>query len=421
VLLGWRTHRTWPWAAAGLLAGLAIYNKIDAVVPIAGLCVAAVVAYPRAVVEAISARPKTVAAGVTAAILGASPMVSFLFRALRAAGQMAGKVAFDEKLGSLWSTLDGSYFYRLMAGGGPYERIFEADAAPGGVLPHAFAATTVVCFLALVKRDRCHLDRNALVFTLTAALLTLGGLLVLPGAAQVHHMLNVTPWVHLTVAAGAWQLAAVLGRRAATWRIASATAVVAVVAAGSLAVGSRTFALLTETGGRGWWSSRLSPVLDAIDASATTRVVSLDWGFNEQILYLRPDVVAVEGFWDVDGKLKAHGRWRLEGGPETTYLAHGERFDLFGYGSRVLDVAETADDERVVVDKLYDERGELAFAVLRIRAPHRIEIERIGDGESAAGPAAHVVVAVEGEWPATWHEPLGGEAPRRGLRLIGPG
>ncbi len=120
---------------------------------------------------------------------------------------------FAERLQVAWSTLDGTYFFRLWTTGGRYERLFEIPDVPVGLL--GFAVLGSLPLLAAIAWRAPGLPplARALVFAAAAGGLTQLALLAMPGAQRVHHMMNVCPFPHLLVASALVALSTAPARR----------------------------------------------------------------------------------------------------------------------------------------------------------------------------------------------------------------
>jgi len=102
-------------------------------------------------------------------------------------------------------------------------------------------------------------------------------------------------------------------------------------------------------------------------------LVSLDWGFHEQALFLgggRPR--ALEPFWEASRRRARRQTWRFEGGPEHLYLLHERELDLFHLGPKLRTALRLLPDDAVRLERHRDRDGDVAFVSVRILRPHRI-------------------------------------------------
>jgi len=380
---GWRARRPAPLFAAGLLAGLGLYHKIDFGLSLAALGLALLVVHPRVVLDAWRARRRVLVPAALGLLLGLAPLLPALPNALGAAAEIEG--AAGSRLGLLRGvsmTLDGSHFFRLIASGGRVERLADVAPAPGTLLGVLLLAS----FAHLVLRARpgpaIRVRRGGLaaphergwLFVTLACVFGLGGLFLLPGAQHAHHVMNVHPLPHLAVGAS---LAAAWGGRGPRLvqglRRGVVAAVVAVAVLASVQTSTATWRLLAATGGRGWWSDALARFATEIDAETTPFVVSLDWGFHENLAFLRPDLTLREPTWKLTSLAQQRrGSWSFYGGPGTLYLFHPEPFDLLGFGPAFRDALGELDPSVYRVRRHEDRTGAPAFLSVELRRDHRL-------------------------------------------------
>jgi hypothetical protein len=381
---GWSERRSGALVAGGLLLGLGIYNRADFAVILVASAGALVVAAPGVLREALadrSRRPALVGAGV-ALVAGAAPMLLSLADLLTTSASHAiqQRGGVGEKLRVLWSVLEGSRFYRVIDAGGLFDRMFDAPAPRSGLGLAAIAAAPVA-FVSWLRRGRARddLDRVSL-FLLVAAFATGLGMLAVPGAVRAHHLLNLMPFPHLLVAAAGAQLWRGVGSRSALVRGGLALALAAILA-GNVLVVARTFDLIERTGGRGRWSDALTAVAREVEAEGTTRVVSLDWGFHEPLLFLTRRAELLQPIWRIPVAVRTRGEWRYEGGPRDLYLVHPAEYDLFGNGPPFLRAAERLaerEPDAVEIRRYTDREGGLAFLSVRFARPHLLVRRRSG-------------------------------------------
>lgn len=384
VTVGWQTRRSGLLAAGGLLAGLGVYSRADFAVVAAGLAVAFALAYPALAAEALRERRRGLLAAGIAGAVGASPMLLSLRELLQTslAPQLASRGGLAEKLRVLWSTLDGSRFYELMAAGGRFERAFQHEGPETGL------GLAVLGALALggarTLRDAAARQRGVpgalradARFPLLGALIATAATVALPGAVRAHHLLNAMPLFHVGVAAvgvDLWRRAD--GRRLGTRLLRGALALAfAAVLLSQIAGVRATYALLERTGGQGWWSDAIYALAADLEGAPTTRAVSLDWGLHEPLLFLTEDLALQQPLWRIRPAVRREGRWRWRGRGGEVYLLHPRRYDLFGYGPAFLAEARRAAErapERVRIRRYEDRTGEPALVSVRLDAPHRL-------------------------------------------------
>ena len=367
----WQRNSVRSALAAGLAFGLGFWAKIDFAVLLAGCALAAALAWPGEWRAGLRERRAQAGALLGGLLLGALPMLLNLRGVL---GAMADFGVGDprqwiQKPGALVAMFDGSYFHRLMRVGGNFEHMWEAPAAfrtPYGIV--FLLALPVLAASALRVRADGSRDRLSR-FVLVACAAILAALWFVPNASFLHHWTLVYPFPHLAIALAAlrlWQnppeglVAAEGARRAA--RAASALAVVAVLAGHLFAI-ERTERFLAETGGRGLWSEALHRFAAEIDGHPEVTVVSLDWGFNEQLAVLTDGPRLLEPVW----ALQRGETIRLDPDPNTIYLLHPEPYTILPWARSRLLASGAIDPARDEIREYKDRSGDTAFLAIRLR------------------------------------------------------
>jgi hypothetical protein len=365
VLLWWRNHRLRYALLAGLFAGLGFFNKIDFAVLLVSAGGAALAVFARSLWALVRARPVVIGVLCLGFALSAAPMI---LNALRILGLTAsGEVTYEagelgEKLNTTLAMYDGSYFYRLMDAGGLFEKMYETRSPVRSLLGIA----VVVAGAALVIFGLRKASQRDVLFLLLAALGSTLGVLVLPGAVRLHHSILAYPFPHLLIALAvvmAWEALRGSGvrRQAGRWAI---IASVSLVLYSQFRVIQRTQQLIRETGGRGRWSESFDAFCGQVKDRADLTIVSLDWGFNEQLICLTDQPNLVEPFWTL-------GRGPLPALPKATnviYLVHPPEYSLFAIGPRYLAAALAAGKD-VEVKPWNDREGHVAFYTIRCLTP----------------------------------------------------
>ena len=369
VLLWWRDHRLRFAFLAGLFAGLGLFNKIDFAVLLVGAGGAGLILFVRPLWVLLRARPVAIGAAFLGFALGAGPMIFAARRVLAivaAEGTSYEAGELGEKVNTTLAMYDGSYFYRLMDVGGLFEKMHE-----GGSPVHSLFSTGLLLAIAVIvifglrKRSPHLLRRNAL-FLILAALFTTIGALLLPGAVRLHHTVLVYPFPQLLVALAvvmAWEElhGSSVARRAG--RLAIAAGFLLLLCSQVRAI-QRTQHLIRLTGGRGRWSESFDAFCAEVKNRADLTIVSLDWGFNEQLVYLTAKPTVVEPFWGL-------GRDALPTLPMATniiYLVHPPEYSLSPVGTRYLAAAQAAGKD-VEVKPWNDREGHAAFYTIRYVGP----------------------------------------------------
>ncbi len=381
---GWRSRRPALFFAAGLLAGLGLYHKIDFALSLGSVSLALLAVRPRVAIDAWRERWRVLAPAALGLLLGLAPLLPALPNAVLAATQIeAATRSGPPLLPVLAMTLDGSYFFRLIAAGGRVEQLADVAPAPGTLLGVLLLLSFVPLAVRAIRGDLRQPHDRGWRFVAVACALGVGGLSLLPGAQNAHHVMNVYPFPHLAVGASLAALWA--GRGAGTDRGAGATRVLRAVRRGILATlfgaallanvqaSAATWQLLAATGGRGWWSDALDRFAAEIDADAAPFVVSLDWGFHENLAFLRPDVTLRNPGWKLMALAQQRqGSWSFYGGPGTLYLFHPKRFDLLGFGPAFRAALRELDPSSYRLRRHQDREGTPVFLSVELLREHRL-------------------------------------------------
>jgi hypothetical protein len=322
--------------------GLGFFNKADFSVFIAGLAAAAAIVYARPLWGRLRAWRWLLPLAFLGFGLGAFPIIHNLPRVLRSAatGDKAGPGDFSEKLHTMLSMYDGSYFFRLMEVGGVFRKMF---AAPSSVWSPFGAA---VLFSSLVLAVEATVWRSveftrAARFLLVSALLVTLGVFIVPGAVRLHHAVLVVPLPHLIVATAI----VVVWRRMPADAIAGGvlrglvTIALLVVLFGQAHALQMTRQTIAISGGRGYWSASMDDFCREIKGRSDLTIASLDWGFNEQVLFLTDEPRAEEPFWKFKPGAMLPSLNQLT---NVIYLAHPPDYSVFGFDRFYLDEARAA-------------------------------------------------------------------------------
>jgi hypothetical protein len=371
LLAGWRRASLLRMLGGGLCFGLAVYNKIDFAAPLAASALALALAAPRELLHGLRTRARDFAAATAGFAIGAAPMLAgagvALLVARSALATPSGAEVWREKIGALTSTLDGSYFDRLMLVGGRFDRMFDVEGAAASAFLVIYLLAVVFLLLQLV-RGRA-VPRAGTVFVLASALLSSLAILATPRAVRIHHVLGAYPFPQLVVALAVTQLANAW-RGAAGRTVAAAIALVAL--GGSLYVTQRTWDTIERTHGRLWWSDALTGFARELAAEPGAVAVSLDWGFHAQLRFLDRGLELREPVWRLLWAEPGALPIALEGDERTRYLLWDRRDSVFPLGAAFLDAVQRLGPERIEIRRHLDREGSPAFVSIRIAAPHRI-------------------------------------------------
>ncbi len=341
----------------GLFAGLGFFNKADFAVFLIAVSLAAVFCYWRQLVAAIRQHSSAVALACLGFALGAGPMLLKIPRmfALTISGPHPNAPGeMTTKLKTMLSMYDGSHFYRLMNVGGVFERMYEGSSGPKVAIGIAFILICVA-FCGLAYRRRIVKPR-AIAFLIVAMLLVTIGVFLLPDAVRIHHGFLVYPFPQLIIAA----LFSLLWGRKILVRVVAILAI-AIVCGSGLRTIAGTQKLIRETGGRGRWSESFDKFCRENRNRSDLTIVSLDWGFNEQLIFLTCTPQLAEPFWEFNQTLPP-----LPSNPNYIYLAHPAEYSVLKYDVAYLNQLQK-NGANAEITPHFDRQNEVAFYTIRFR------------------------------------------------------
>jgi hypothetical protein len=272
---------------------------------------------------------------------------------------------WQEKLAALRSTLDGSYFDRLMRAGGSFERMFEAPGAAAG----AFLLVYVLAILFLAARLVRRWE-PATAFVLATAVFSSLGILAIPRAVRIHHVLGAYPFPHYLVALAIVALAGDSPSRSLRRLAAAGVTVLAV--AGGVSTSLRTIDTIQRSHGKGRWSDATVQLADELAAEPGAVAVGLDWGFRAQLRFLDRGLDVREPIWEITRRSPEAPPWSFQGDGRVHYLLWDRDFAVFPVGPAFLEAVQGIDSSRVAIRRHADRDGDPSFVSVRIAGPHRI-------------------------------------------------
>jgi len=364
LFIWWQRRKWYQLFLASLFFGLGFFSKVDFVVILLGCGLALLLTHRREIVSAIKAGPGRFVLGSLGFLLVAGPFLAWEAGWILQRSQVgAAESGLVEKIRIILAMYDGSYFWRLMDAGGRFKHMFENSSA--GWSPFGLALLVAAVFLVVeVKRHfRTDSQCRLLAFLLLSALFITMGFLLLPGANRIHHALLVYPFPHLIITVALVRL----------WQRKPATAGedliqrVLVVGTGLMLIAGHLFAiqrtnlLIQETGGRGWWSDALGEFCDTVKGRTNLTIVSLDWGFNEQLLFLTDGPHLSEPLWH----RPPGGKFEFPLSPDTMYLIHPPEYLMLPYGAQILNHLQSTNSQPVQISTFRDREGQVAFYAIR--------------------------------------------------------
>ncbi|PYL36947.1 MAG: hypothetical protein DMF34_12180, partial [Verrucomicrobia bacterium] len=342
----------------GLFAGLGFFNKADFAVFLIGVTLAAAFCYWRQILAAIRQNSAAVALAGFGFALGGGPMVLKIPRMLALTISGPHPNAPGEtttKLRTLISMYDGSHFHRLMNVGGVFERMYDGASGSNALLG-VFLIIALVVFFTLAYFKKIAGGRP-IVFLILAGLLITVGVFALPDAVRIHHAFLVFPFPQLIIAT----------LIALTWNPTPSRFIgllaTAIICVGGLVSIAATQKLIRETGGRGRWSESLDAFCRENRNRSDLTIVSLDWGFNEQLTFLTDGPQLSEPFWEFNQTLPP-----LPADPNYIYLAHPAEYSVLKYDVAYLNQLQSG-NVNVEVTPHFDRQNEVAFYTIRFRSP----------------------------------------------------
>jgi len=369
VLLAWRRQRA-HWALlAGLVLGLGFFNKIDFGVLLAGTALAAACVWRKSSIGFFRSRPRIILSAVLGFLIGAGPVMALfreIFNAVFSPNAPANPGEMTEKIHAWLAMYDGSYFYRLMDAGGLFDKMYESPSpvwTPFGIVVVIAALILLADVIFSAKENPAR--RTKIFLLLSAAFVTLG-VLILPGAVRIHHTTLVYPFPHLIIAAATvtlWQRTwkSFQSRRIVRGLLAT---VLMLLAASEFSVISRAEQLIRDTGGRGWWSNALVKFAGENKSRPGLVIVSLDWGFNEQLEFLADGPRLEEPVWKIARGVQVE----LPRDADHIYLVHPPEFALSPLGAQFMD-SVLRENKNAVVQPWRDGQGRIVFYAISFPAP----------------------------------------------------
>ena len=364
LLLWWQRRKWCHFFLATLFFGLGFFNKVDFIVILFGCGLALLLTYQREMVSTVKAAPGRFALGGLGFLLVAVPMM--VLRAgliLRHVKTATTETGLAEKARITLAMYDGSYFWRLMDSGGRMAKMFEGPSAVWSPFGLVFLLASVLLSVEGFRHFRTDSRCRLWAFLLLSALFETAGFLLLPGANSIHHALLVYPFPQLIITVALlrfWQ-----GKPAATGghslRGAFVVGAGMVLLAGHLFAIEKTGRLIQETDGRGWWSNALNKFCQDVQGRTNLTIVSLDWGFNEQLLFLTDGPRLSEPLW----RLAPGEQFQFTLSPDTIYLVHPPKYTMIPPATQIQDYLQPTDTRKPIIRTYRDKENQVAFYAIR--------------------------------------------------------
>ncbi len=389
--VGWTRQRSAWLGLGGLCLGLGIYNKVDFAAFIIAAAISLLIAAPKVVLDAVRSWRVRLLPAALGFALGAAPMLLFAAETLEAAGRAYATrgnaaVSLLDKWTTLITTLDGSHFHSLMLAGGAFRRLYGGGEAASWFFAVFLLATVVLIARVIDSGRRGSPDRISL-FLLSTTFLTVLGILLIPRAVRIHHLMNVYPLPQLVVAVAIARIwTACKEGRGPRWMASGLAGLLLLTTViGNLYVDVQAMKTIHVTGGKGRWSeARLQFAQTLLERSQRPTLVALDWGFRWSLLFAAPELRVVEPIYELKRAAQreraAEGRssgpgWAHEGSRDTIYLLYPPSYSTFTYGARLLEAIEALPTSAATVRRHQDGEGDVAFLSVSIDGPHRLEYD----------------------------------------------
>jgi len=363
IVIWWQRRSAFFLFLAGLFLGLGVFNKVDFVAFIIGVAVAAACFYGTKLWTILRDQRLVVAATI-GFLIGAWPMILKIPRIVSYVGAgegSAGAGETQEKLHTLFSMYGGSYFYRLMDAGGLFNEMYAQPSPTHSLFGFVFvSAALLLAMIGISTHERE--ERRLGGFLLAGFALTTTGIFLLPGAVRIHHAVLAFPFPQLIIATAAIHLWQRKWSLPAYWIRSLILVVVGVLFASQLFAIVKTERLLNQTGGRGRWSNAFDAFCHDNKMRNHLTMISLDWGFNEQMAFLTNGPQLVEPFW-------AFSSYKsnlppLPNKPNNVYLVHSPEYSLSHYDTAYLDAARDG-EELATAQPYFDRQGRAVFYTIR--------------------------------------------------------
>jgi len=380
LLCWWRKRKMRDGLLGAFACGLGFFAKIDFAVILGGCGIAAVAVYGKEILATCRNSPRNCALCCLCFLLGASPMAlrvsNMVGEAFRSTGPNPNRaLEFQERLNTACAMYDGSYFFRVMNVGRlnmvtsatrDRDTMFLRACPVRSLFGWMVIGSSVLLAAGFLRRRGDRVERQRSAFLLLSAVLITVGVILLPRAWGLHHALLVYPFPHLIVTAAivatwgkSWSRQSLVAWIRRTLAIAIASAVIA----GHVLVLWETQRLIAATGGRGHWSDSLATFCHDVKDEPDVSIVSLDWGFNEQLLFL------------CDNRRLSEPIYYGSKGPgpvtsKSIYLFHPREYTVSSLGWQFYQTLAQTQPRNLLIRPYKDRQGNVVFYAMRVRQEH---------------------------------------------------
>jgi 4-amino-4-deoxy-L-arabinose transferase-like glycosyltransferase len=400
VVVSYQTGRLAPWIAGFFLLGLSLWDKAIAVWILSGCGIAAFLAFPRQVFDAL--RPRRIALAAGALLLGAAPLV--IYNAATTFGTFRSTTArdwqsFPGKTRALAGTFDGSGMFGWLLA---EDAQTDSPHPPSGIVQMASAkisaatghprhslmlyALALALLLAPLARSN---HRGAILFAaiaLTVTWLEMGS--TRNAGGSVHHTILLWPLPQLLIAVSLGAASHRLGR----YGLPALAVLLAVVAGSEVLVTNEYYVKTFRNGPAGGWTDAILPLRDYLKDTPAVKIECLDWGIVEPLRLLGRGTFPLENGGDLVRGNRETAVAALAN-PAVLWVDHSLATEVFADGRRnALALAEETGYRFERVQTIADTHGRLAFEVFRgvpiqprsPQTPGPVPEDRLADGRSGS-------------------------------------
>jgi hypothetical protein len=359
-MIWWQKRRPiFLWAASFFL-GLGLFNKFDFTAFLLGIGMAALIFYPSALWKFLRYHLWAAAGCGIGFLLGAGPIILKVPSIVKVTTLGLNADENEQKVNTFVALYDGSYFPRLMNDGGLFTQMYLRPAPAYSLFGFVFVAAMVVLIAIAISNGK-KAKRQFARFILTGFVLTAIGVFLIPGAVRIHHAVLAFPFPQIIIATAAiflWEQ---------QWRSARAIrglvfGVLVILVASQLFVIQKTEGIVRKTGGRGWWSDAFDKFCQENKDRADLTIISLDWGFNEQVSFLTEIPQMVEPIWAF--QQYKQGLPPLPIKPDYIYLVHAPDYSLMRYDTAYLEDARNS-SRLAKIQPYFDAEGHTVFYTIQ--------------------------------------------------------
>jgi hypothetical protein len=127
----------------------------------------------------------------------------------------------------------------------------------------------------------------------------------------------------------------------------------------------KTQQLIRQTGGRGRWSESLNAFCQENNNRTDLTIISVDWGFNEQLAFLTDGPRLTEPVWALGRTIPPNTP--LTRNPNYVYLFHSPEYSVAPESINYL-IAIQKDDRGTEIRPFSDRQGRTAFYAIQFRS-----------------------------------------------------